>query len=46
MFGDTLALSYREHDAIVRAVEARDAEAAFAACFGHVEQGVKGPWSA
>lgn len=41
MFGDTLALSYREHDAIVRAIEARDAEAAFAACFEHVEQGRK-----
>jgi DNA-binding GntR family transcriptional regulator len=39
MFGDTLALSYREHDAIVRAVEARDAAAAFDACFDHVEQG-------
>ena len=41
MFGDTLAHSHREHDAIVRAIEARDAEAAARACFAHVEEGRK-----
>lgn len=41
MFGDTLTHSHREHDAIVRAIEARDAAAAAEACYGHVEQGRK-----
>lgn len=39
MFGDTLSQSHKEHEAIVRAIEARDAEAATAACYDHVEQG-------
>ena len=39
MFGDTLTLSHREHEAIVRAVEASDANAAAAACYDHVVQG-------
>lgn len=39
MFGDTLAHSHREHEAIVGAIDVRDEEAAAAACFAHVEQG-------
>lgn len=39
MYGDTLSLSHKEHEAIVRAIEARDANAAAAACYDHVEQG-------
>jgi DNA-binding GntR family transcriptional regulator len=39
MFGDTLEVSNREHDTIVRAILQRDMDAAGRACFEHVEQG-------
>lgn len=39
MFGDTLEVSHREHQAIVDAIGRRDADAARRACFDHVEQG-------
>lgn len=39
MFGDTLEVSNREHEAIVQAILRRDVDAAGRACFEHVEQG-------
>ena len=41
MFGDTLAISNREHAAIVAAITAGDPAAAYRACYDHVEHGRK-----
>ena len=41
MFGDTLAISNREHAAIVAAICAGDPAAAYRACYDHVECGRK-----